>query len=75
MRRLIHVQQEWQNVKTFEANVKGRTELGYVTPHSNKHLKALNLVIFPVSCSDKFHKHVIEIGELKQQSDVMNTED
>ncbi|XP_055237628.1 N-alpha-acetyltransferase 50 isoform X4 [Gorilla gorilla gorilla] len=44
--------------------MKGRIELGDVTPHNIKQLKRLNQVIFPVSYNDKFYKDVLEVGEL-----------
>ncbi|XP_053147222.1 N-alpha-acetyltransferase 50 isoform X2 [Hemicordylus capensis] len=47
-----------------EVAMKGRIELGDVTPHNIKQLKRLNQVIFPVSYNDKFYKDVLEVGEL-----------
>ena len=42
--------------------MKGRIDLGDVTPHNIKQLKRLNQVIFPVSYNDKFYKDVLEVG-------------
>eukprot|EP00069_Balaena_mysticetus_P014126 bmy_08525T0 len=44
--------------------MKGRIELGDVTPHHINRPKRLNQVIFPVSYNDKFYKDALEVGEL-----------
>uniref|UniRef100_A0A2R8PBW5 N-alpha-acetyltransferase 50, NatE catalytic subunit n=1 Tax=Callithrix jacchus TaxID=9483 RepID=A0A2R8PBW5_CALJA len=57
--------------------MKGRIELGDVTPHNIKQLKRLNQVIFPVSYNDKFYKDVLEKNlrvPSAQNADVQKTD-
>mmetsp|Transcript_35358 Transcript_35358/g.92480 ORF Transcript_35358/g.92480 Transcript_35358/m.92480 type:complete len:170 (+) Transcript_35358:105-614(+) len=44
--------------------MKGRIELGDITPHNLGQLKNVNSVIFPVSYTERFYKSVLESGEL-----------
>uniref|UniRef100_A0A8C0DEC4 N-alpha-acetyltransferase 50 n=1 Tax=Balaenoptera musculus TaxID=9771 RepID=A0A8C0DEC4_BALMU len=52
--------------------MKGRIELGDVTPHHINRLKRFNQVIFPVSYNDKLYKDALEVGELGVGTKMLN---